>query len=83
MNGWDSEPGDASGTGFLCTAVNCLPSDLTVIAFLELNYAHLLLGGTRGVPTNATRLVTHCEDNKGFIPLWNKILILKDSSVVW
>jgi len=64
MDGQDRELGDASGTGLLCAEVNHDPSDLAVIAPLEMNCPHLLEGGTCGVPTNTATLVTPCEGDR-------------------
>lgn len=41
----------------------------------------LAVGGIHGVPMNAAMLVVHYAGSRGFIPLWNKLLILQDSSV--
>lgn len=55
----DSEPGDASGIGFLSTEVSHDPSgspkDYTFVPELS----SLALGGIHGVPMNATMLVAH------------------------
>lgn len=74
----DSEPGDASGIGFLSTEVSHDPSgspkDYTFVPELS----SLALGGIHGVPMNATMLVAHYAGNRDFNPLWNKLLILQE-----
>lgn len=76
LNGWDN---DASGIRFLSTEVS---HDLSESHNDNTFGPGLSSLPIHGVHMNVTMRVAHYAGNRDFGPLWNKILILQDSSVV-